>query len=253
VEKSNATTDKSKSFFGTRHARFREWGWACLLVAAGAGNHLWRTSQWEANLENVPQANASDLMCWLEDFPTYVMPQFKPKKGRSRGRAAGELRDAIDRNQGVRAQEVVGYGDLAPVELNSATSDELQVLIGIGPVLSARTVKYREALGGFASVDQWAQVYGLDSAVFASNRFRVRVDTLLVRPMCLDSMTFFSLRTHPLFDANAARRVLRAWGRGDVNEDVFWTRLQPSSTERAAWAPYLHVCESGRDTSGLHR
>ena len=46
-------------------------------------------------------------------------------------------------------------------DINKATAPELQNVKGIGPVLSGRIVKYRELLGGFVSVDQLKEVYGM--------------------------------------------------------------------------------------------
>jgi len=45
--------------------------------------------------------------------------------------------------------------------LNLATAAELQVVKGIGPVLSDRIVKFRDKLGGFSGNSQLAEVYGL--------------------------------------------------------------------------------------------
>jgi DNA uptake protein ComE-like DNA-binding protein len=50
-------------------------------------------------------------------------------------------------------------------DLNSVTADELQLVSGIGPVLSGRIVKFRDALGGFLDPAQLYDVYGLEPAV----------------------------------------------------------------------------------------
>ncbi len=50
-------------------------------------------------------------------------------------------------------------------DLNKATASELQVVSGIGPVLSRRIVRFRDALGGFLDASQLYDVYGLDPAV----------------------------------------------------------------------------------------
>ena len=140
------------------------------------------------------------------------------------------------------------YKDLAGFEfkssdINEATVDDWDALPGFGPVLSRRTVKFREALRGFASVDQLHMVYGLDSATVLGVRGRLHADAKDIRPMCMDSLSFRFLVKHPLFDATATRNVLRAWGRGAVSMDVFWARLNASVEEREKWAPYLHICE----------
>jgi DNA uptake protein ComE-like DNA-binding protein len=51
------------------------------------------------------------------------------------------------------------------VDLNRATARELEAVRGIGPVLSKRIVKFREALGGYVHESQLLDVYGLDASV----------------------------------------------------------------------------------------
>ncbi len=46
-------------------------------------------------------------------------------------------------------------------DLNTADADELQKVKGIGPAFSERIIKFRSRLGGFASIDQLNEVYGL--------------------------------------------------------------------------------------------
>lgn len=50
-------------------------------------------------------------------------------------------------------------------DLNRASAAELQAVRGIGPVLSARIVKFRDALGGFRHASQLLDVYGLPPEV----------------------------------------------------------------------------------------
>ena len=128
------------------------------------------------------------------------------------------------------------------VNINTASATEWDALPGIGEVLSKRVVNYRAALGGFVSVDQVANVYGLDSAWVDDNRGRLRVQAGSHEVLCLDSLTFKSLVRHPLFDAGQTRRVLRAWGRGCKDVDTFWRRLAPTQGEKQAWGPYLASC-----------
>ena len=49
-------------------------------------------------------------------------------------------------------------------DLNLADTSQLIKIDGIGPKLSLRIITYRKRLGGFVSLDQLREVYGLDSA-----------------------------------------------------------------------------------------
>lgn len=52
-------------------------------------------------------------------------------------------------------------GEDAPVSLGSATVEQLDGLDGIGPTLAERIVEHRQRSGGFASIDQLAEVEGI--------------------------------------------------------------------------------------------
>ncbi|POM24363.1 ComE operon protein 1 [Actinomadura rubteroloni] len=62
----------------------------------------------------------------------------------------------------------------APVDLNTATSDDLQRLPGVGPVLAARILAYRTEHGSFRSVDQLQEVSGIGPRRFADLKPQVR-------------------------------------------------------------------------------
>ena len=47
------------------------------------------------------------------------------------------------------------------VNINTATSQELQTLRGIGPALAGRIIEYRQIAGGFSSVDELTNVRGI--------------------------------------------------------------------------------------------
>ena len=52
-------------------------------------------------------------------------------------------------------------GAEAPISLGSATVEQLDELDGIGPTLAERIVEHRQANGGFASLDELADVDGI--------------------------------------------------------------------------------------------
>jgi competence protein ComEA len=63
-----------------------------------------------------------------------------------------------------------------PIDLNTADAATLESLPGVGPVLAARIIAHREAVGGFASPDELLAVRGIGEATLARFRHRVRAD-----------------------------------------------------------------------------
>ncbi|MGI5168394.1 helix-hairpin-helix domain-containing protein [Spirillospora sp. CA-253888] len=62
-----------------------------------------------------------------------------------------------------------------PVDLNTATAEELDALPGVGPVLAQRIVEYRTQHGGFRSAEQLQEVTGIGARRFADLKAMVRV------------------------------------------------------------------------------
>lgn len=54
-----------------------------------------------------------------------------------------------------------------PMNLNTATAEELQVLPGIGEILAQRIVAYREQIGGFRNLEQLQEVNGIGTVKYA--------------------------------------------------------------------------------------
>lgn len=63
-----------------------------------------------------------------------------------------------------------------PVDLNTAGREELASLPGIGEKLAERIVGYREAHGGFETVDELLNVSGIGEGKLAALRERVCVE-----------------------------------------------------------------------------
>lgn len=68
-----------------------------------------------------------------------------------------------------------GPGASAPIDLNSATVEQLDTLPGVGPSTAAAIVDDRRQHGPFKSVDDLGRVRGIGPAKLAALRARVRV------------------------------------------------------------------------------
>jgi competence protein ComEA len=62
-----------------------------------------------------------------------------------------------------------------PLNLNTATPEQLDELDGIGPTTAQHIIEYREAHNGFGSVDELDQVPGIGETRLAALRDKVRV------------------------------------------------------------------------------
>lgn len=83
------------------------------------------------------------------------------------------------------------------IEINGADSARLCEVRGIGPVFASRIIKYRARLGGFYSVLQLMEVFGLDSLKYGGIASQVKVDAALVNKININLAGFEELKGHP--------------------------------------------------------
>ncbi|MBV6646916.1 MAG: helix-hairpin-helix domain-containing protein [Cyclobacteriaceae bacterium] len=98
--------------------------------------------------------------------------------------------------------------EIQPFEINEATTQELQQVKGIGPTLSKRITKFRDALGGFHSKEQLKEVYGLEEDVLKKLTSIATLDSNLVAQKNINTTELKQLATHPYFDWNVARAII---------------------------------------------
>lgn len=90
--------------------------------------------------------------------PYFKFPEWTDKSKQS---LVNRQESAVERSASVSLDiPTPGVGDL-----NLVTAEELRKISGIGEILSARIVKFRDRLGGFLIDEQLYDVYGLESDV----------------------------------------------------------------------------------------
>jgi competence protein ComEA len=114
---------------------------------------------------------AVNLAARMEDGQQVVVPAAGavPVAGAAGARASPGTAGALP---GV-AGAVPGAGGVK-LSLAAATVDQLDELDGIGPTLAGRIIEYRDAHGGFRSVEQLREVDGIGEKRFATLREAVQ-------------------------------------------------------------------------------
>ncbi len=95
------------------------------------------------------------------------------------------------------------------LELNTCDSASLESLPGLGPVLSARIIKYRNLLGGYASVDQLKEVYGLSEDTYNLVSGFLKADPAFVRKIHVNSADYKQLIRLPYLERSEVSSILK--------------------------------------------
>ena len=94
------------------------------------------------------------------------------------------------------------------VELNSADSLSIVYLKGIGPGFTKRIMKYRSMLGGFHSVNQLKEVYGMTDSVYVLLVSQIKLDENAITKIPINAIDFNSLRKYPYFNFQSAQAII---------------------------------------------
>lgn len=116
-------------------------------------------------------------------------------------------------------KEYQRYNDIKPmyerkekkpvvININEADTSALISLPGIGSKLSARIVAFREKLGGFYSVAQIGETYGLPDSTFQKIKSSLLVDANAIRKINVNTATKDELKVHPYIRWNLANVIV---------------------------------------------
>lgn len=108
-----------------------------------------------------------------------------------------------------KVTESKGKSKPIEIELNSADSVTLEQLPGIGKALSKRIVKYRDLLGGFYSIDQLKEVYGLNEPTINQIESKIRIDKQRIRKVDFNFGEMGDLSRHPYIKRTLAGKIIK--------------------------------------------
>ena len=133
------------------------------------------------------------------------------------------------------------------VELNSADTALLKRLPGIGEVLSERIVKYRNWLGGFYSLDQLKEVYGLKPEVIEDISDQVMIDTMLLKKINVNETSVNQMKSHPYLNFYQTKAIYD-YRRREKPVESFAELIKIEGIDTANLKkvrPYLEFSDSG--------
>ena len=101
-----------------------------------------------------------------------------------------------------------GNQTLTVIDVNTATEEELLALRGIGRTFAARIITQREKIGGFATLGQLKEVYGLPDTTLQNIAPYLKLTTSVYRKIHVNKATPDAL-THPYLTRKQAESLVR--------------------------------------------
>ena len=95
------------------------------------------------------------------------------------------------------------------VDINMADTTAFIALPGIGSKLANRIVNFREKLGGFYSVEQLGETYGLPDSTFQLIKPRLQCSLKVIRKININTADANSLKQHPYIKWNIANAIIQ--------------------------------------------
>ena len=95
------------------------------------------------------------------------------------------------------------------IDLNTADSNSLMLAPGIGQKIAGRIIKYRDRLGGFVSINQLSEVYGItDSLLIRLQSIWFVGLPLQVKKLEVNSIGLEELRKHPYVSFSMSKHII---------------------------------------------
>jgi competence ComEA-like helix-hairpin-helix protein len=94
------------------------------------------------------------------------------------------------------------------IDINSADTSAFISLPGIGGKLASRIVTFRDKLGGFYSVEQVGETYGLADSTFQKIKQYLKLDNISVKKININTATIDEMKAHPYIKFGIANPII---------------------------------------------
>lgn len=166
------------------------------------------------------------------DFITRIIPYAQIE-------AAQKVNDANNKTDYPKTERPA----FVPVEINSADSASLVKLYGIGPKMASKIIDYRNRSGGFFTLHQLTEIYGMDEGLLDELKGKIQVNASNVRYININTVSLETLKQHPYLRhkiANAIINYRTQHGWYKQVEDLKKIVILPDSTYQKL-LPYIRL------------
>ena len=94
------------------------------------------------------------------------------------------------------------------IDINTADTSAFISLPGIGSKLAARIVNFRDKLGGFYSIDQVGETFGLPDSTFQKIKQYLKLENTSIKKININTATVDELKAHPYIKYSVANPII---------------------------------------------
>jgi competence ComEA-like helix-hairpin-helix protein len=94
------------------------------------------------------------------------------------------------------------------IDINTADTTAFIALPGIGSKLAARIINFRDKLGGFYSIHQVGETFGLPDSTFQKIKQYLKLENSSIRKININTATADELKAHPYIRYNIANTII---------------------------------------------
>jgi len=133
------------------------------------------------------------------------------------------------------------YIERSKIELNSADTNELKSLKGIGSFYANEIVKYRSELGGYYNLGQLLELWKMEPSKIDVFADQVYIDTDLIQTVKINRLTSQELARHPYINLHLASKLIYSRESDGIykNLDDLKNRKLVNEELSSKLAPYL--------------
>lgn len=124
---------------------------------------------------------------------------------------------------------------IAIIDINKATKEDLIKIYGIGEAISIRILKFKESLGGFVSMEQMNDVWGLSPEVIENLNTHFKVSALpKLKKIDINNASIKELSEFPYFKYPISKNIVTFRSmNGDFKNIDDLTKIKGMSIEKA--------------------
>jgi len=121
------------------------------------------------------------------------------------------------------------------IDINQATQEDLIKIYGIGEAISLRILKFKESLGGFVSMEQMNDVWGLSPEVIENLNTHFKISAVpTVKKIDINNASIKELSSFPYFKYPISKNIVTFRSmNGDIKNIEDLTKINGLSIEKA--------------------